>query len=436
MLDIKFIRENPDKVKKAIADRGINLDLDEFLSLDIERRKLLVEVDELKHKKNVVSDEVGKLLKENKDAKGKISEMKVVSQKIDEIDKEVDEIDQKIAKIIYIIPNIPHISIPIAKDATGNKVVREWGKIPKFDFKLKDHAELAGLLDIIDFPRASKITGSGFVLYKGLGARLERALINFMLDLHTKKHGYTEIFPPFLVNRASMTGTGQLPKLEEDMYKLKDDDLFLIPTAEVPVTNIFRDETLNEKDLPIYYTAYTACFRREAGSYGKDTKGLSRVHQFDKVELVKFVKPETSYDELEKLVKDAEEVLQLLGLPYRVIMLCTGDISFAASKCYDIELWAPGSGKYFEVSSCSNFEDFQARRANIKYRLSVSGKRLAQTANRTPKTEYVHTLNGSGVALARLVLAILEIYQQKDGSVIIPEALRPYMDSIDRITPK
>jgi len=424
MLDIKFIRENPDKVKKAIADRGQDLNLDELLSLDEERRKSLIEVEKLKHQKNVVSDEVGMMLKEKKDAKGKISEMKVVSQKIDEIDKKVEAIDQKIAKIVYIIPNIPHSSVPVCKDPSGNKVVKEWGKMPQFDFKPRDQMELAELTDIIDFPRAAKITGGGFVLYKGLGARLERVLINFMLDLHTKKHGYTEIFPPFLVNRASMTGTGQLPKLEEDMYRLKDDDLFLIPTAEVPVTNIFRDEVLDGDDLPVYCTAYTACFRREAGSYGKDTKGLTRVHQFDKVELVKFVKPEASYDELEKLRADAEEVIQLLGLPYRVIMLCTGDLSFAASKCYDIELWAPGTGRYLEVSSCSNFEDFQARRANIRYRSKdFKGVR------------FLHTLNGSGVALARLVIAILEVYQQKDGSVIIPEALRPYLDNMERINP-
>lgn len=427
MLDIKFIRENPDKVKKAIADRGIKLNLDEFLALDAERRKLLIEVEQLKNKRNTESDEIGKMLKEKKDATARIAEMKLVSQNIAGIDKKVEEIDQKLSKIIYIIPNIPHSSIPVSQDPSGNKVVREWGEIPKFDFKPKDHLELGESLDIIDMPRAAKITGTAFVLYKGLGARLERALINFMLDLHTKKHGYTEVFPPFLVNRQSMTATGQLPKLEEDMYRLKDDDLFLIPTAEVPVTNIFRDEVLDEKQLPVYYTAYTACFRREAGSYGKDTKGLSRVHQFDKVELVKFVRPETSYDELEKLVKDAQEVLQLLNLPHRVIMLCTGDLSFAASKCYDIELWAPGSAKYFEVSSCSNFEDFQARRANIKFKLTTNNKR--QT------TKYIHTLNGSGVALARLVIAILETYQQQDGSVVIPEALRPYLDNVEKITP-
>ena len=301
--------------------------------------------------------------------------------------------------------------------------MRKWGKVPKFDFKPKGHIELGQNLDILDFSRSSKISGSGFCLFKGLGALLERALINFMLDLHTKEHGYKEIFPPFLVNRASMTGTGQLPKLEEDMYKLKDDDLFLIPTAEVPVTNIHRDEVLPEENLPVYYTAYTACFRREAGSYGKDTKGLMRVHQFDKVELVKFVKPETSVDELEKLLKNAEEVLKRLELPYRVLMLSTGDISFAASKCYDIEAWAPGIQKNLEVSSCSNFTDFQARRANIKYRPKDK-----------KKLDYVHTLNGSGIAMARTIVAVIENYQQKDGSILIPEVLRPYMGDRERIT--
>jgi len=296
----------------------------------------------------------------------------------------------------------------------------------EFGFKPRDHSQICELLDIIDFPRATKISGSNFVLFKKLGARLERALINFMLDIQTKKHGYKEISPPFLVNRASMTGTGQLPKLEEDMYRLKDDDYFLIPTAEVPVTNIHRDETFNEDDLPIYYTAYSACFRREAGSYGKDTKGLTRVHQFDKVELVKFVKPENSYDELEKLLGNAETILKLLELPYRVVMLATGDISFAAAKCYDIEAWAPGIENWLEVSSCSNFEDFQARRANIKYKKKLESNKY--------KTEHIHTLNGSGVALARIVIAILENYQQEDGSVIIPKVLRPYMDKLKKIT--
>jgi len=321
-----------------------------------------------------------------------------------------------------MIPNIPHPSVPVGTPDKA-QVIRTWGEPRQFDFKPLPHIDICQNLDIIDFQRATKITGSNFILFKGAGARLERALISFMLDLHTSSHGYTEIFPPFLVNRRSMIGTGQLPKLEEDMYKLKDDDLFLIPTAEVPVTNIFNDEILDEEKLPIYYTAYTACFRREAGSYGKDTKGLVRVHQFDKVEMVKFVKPETSYDEHEKLLNNAEAVLQILGLPYRVITLSTQDISFACSKCYDIEAYAPGMDKWLEVSSCSNFESFQARRANIRFRRKD-----------TKKVEFVHTLNGSGVALARTVVAILENYQQKDGSVVIPECLRRYFDGAEKIS--
>lgn len=426
MLDIKFIRENSDKVKKAIKDRGLSLDIDQVLRLDSERRGLIQEVEQFKNKRNIASDEIAKLLKDKKDKKSLISEMKIISQKIDKIDKKVEEIEQNLSKILYNIPNIPHISVSIGT-ADSNKIIRTVGEIKKFNFKPKTHTELSELLDIIDFPRASKIVGSNFVLYKKEGARLERALINFMLDLHTKKHGYKEVSPPFLVNRQSMTGTGQLPKLEEDMYRLKDDDLFLIPTAEVPVTNIHRDEVLEENELPIYYAAYSACFRREAGSYGKDTKGLIRVHQFDKVELVKFVKPETSYDELEKLLSNAEEVLKLLELPYRVAVLSTGDLSFAASKCYDIEAWAPGIEKWLEVSSCSNFEDFQARRANIRFKPS--------TIDHRPSTAYVHTLNGSGVALARTMIAILENYQTEDGGVIIPAVLKPYMDSKEKITP-
>ena len=423
MLDLKFIRENKDIVKEAIKNRGQKLDIDELLKLDEDRRKLLVEVETLKADRNKANDQISALMKTKKNPKDIISKMKVVSQKIADFDIKVEEIDEKIAKFVYIIPNIPDKSIPIG-GPEENKIVRSWGKTPTFDFNPKNHLELCEILGIISFGLASKISGSNFVLYMGMGARLERALINFMLDLHTKKHGYTEVFPPFLVNRRSMTGTGQLPKLEEDMYKLKDDDLFLIPTAEVPVTNIHANDMLEEDKLPIYYTAYTACFRREAGSYGKDTKGLIRVHQFDKVELVKFVKPESSFDELEKLLKDAEEVLQLLEVPYRVKLLATGDISFSAAKCYDIELYAPGTDAYLEVSSCSNFTDFQARRANIRYRQKAS-KKIA----------FVHTLNGSGVALARLVVAILENYQNKDGSVKIPSALVPYMDGKTVISP-
>ena len=414
MLDIRFIRENPDVVKKAIKDRGLKVDIKELLDLDSEKRKSLVEVESLKAERNKSS-------KGGKPSPEIIAKMKAISQKISDLDKRVGEIDQKIGIFMLNVPNIPHKSIPVGKPE-ANKVVRKVGKPPKFSFNTKNHIELGQNLDILDFPRSSKISGSGFCLFKGMGAQLERALFNFMLDLHTKEHGYKEVFPPFLVNRTSMTCTGQLPNLEEDMYRLKDDDLFLIPTAEVPVTNMHRDEVLDEEELPIYYTAYTACFRREAGSYGKDTKGLMRVHQFDKVEMVKFVKPESSYDELESLLSNAEEVLKRLGLSYRVLILSTGDISFAASKCYDIEAWAPGIEKNLEVSSCSNFTDFQARRANIKYRPKDK-----------KKLEYVHTLNGSGIALARTVIAIIENFQQKDGSILIPDVLRPYMGGRERI---
>jgi len=424
MLDLKFIRDNRDTVKESIKNRRLNIDIDQMLKVDEERRKLLVEVEALKAERNKANDEISALMKQKKNPKEIIDRMKVVSQKIGILDEKVGELDQKLVNFTYSIPNIPDKSVPVG-GPEANKIVRSWGKNPNFDFNPKNHIELAETLGIISFGAASKITGSNFILFLGLGARLERALINFMLDLHTKKHGYKEVFTPFLVNRKSMTGTGQLPKLEEDMYRLKDDDLFLIPTAEVPVTNIHANETLDEGRLPIYYTAYSACFRREAGSYGKDTRGMVRVHQFDKVELVKFVKPETSFDELEKLVKDAEEVLQLLELPYRVILLATGDISFAAAKCYDIELYAPGTDAYLEVSSCSCFTDFQARRAGIRF------KRTTNDQRRT--TEYVHTLNGSGVALARLFVAILENYQNKDGSVRVPKALVPYMDGIEVI---
>jgi seryl-tRNA synthetase len=422
MLDIKFIRENLEVVKKSIKDRGLKLDLDVLIKIDDSRRKTLGELEALRAEKNKANNEITALLKEKKDAQKKIASMKEIADKIDHLEDYLKESEKELDKMLLIVPNVAHQSIPVG-DASKKEIVRTWGTQRVFDFVPLTHIELSQHLDIIDFVRAAKITGSNFVLYKGWGARLERALINFMLDLHTKQHGYTEVFPPFLVNRPSMTGTGQLPKLEEDMYRLKDDDLFLIPTAEVPVTNIFRDEVLDEQALPIYYTAYTACFRREAGSYGKDTKGLIRVHQFDKVELVKFVKPQTSYEELEKLVQNAEKVLQLLGLPYRVVMLSTQDLSFAASKCYDLEAYAPGIDTWLEVSSCSNFESFQARRANIKFRNNV-----------TKKLDFVHTLNGSGIALARTVIALIENYQQKDGSILIPESLRPYLDGSTALT--
>lgn len=424
MLDLKFIRDNSDIVKESIKNRNLKLDIDELLKFDEEHRKLLSEVEELRSQRNKANDEVAAAMKAKKNPKDIIDKMKPISQKIADFEAKVEELSKKIAKIVYTIPNIPDKSIPVG-GPENNKIVKSWGKNPNFDFNPKNHIELAEYLDIINFGTAAKITGSNFVLFKGLGARLERALINFMLDIHINKHGYTEIFPPFLVNRRSMTGTGQLPKLEEDMYKLAEDDLFLIPTAEVPVTNIHASDVLEESKLPIYYTAYTACFRREAGSYGKDTRGLIRVHQFDKVEMVKFVKPETSFDELEKLLKDAEDILQALELPYRILMLATGDISFAAAKCYDIELYAAGTDAYLEVSSCSNFTDFQARRANIRFR-----------DKNTKKMNFVHTLNGSGVALARLVVAILENYQNKDGSVNVPKALVPYMDGLTVIKPK
>ena len=424
MLDIKFIRENPQIVRQALEDRGLDFDLDGFLKLDEKRRSFIKEIDSLRTELNKINDEISSLLREKKDPQSKIEQTREISKKLGGLEEEFKKVKEQFTQQLLNIPNIPHPSIPKGSPA-NNRVIRTWGEPKAFSFKPLTHIELAENLDIIDFKRASKITGSNFILFKGQGALLERALVNFMLDLHTQKHGYKEVFPPFLVNRASMTGTGQLPKLEEDMYRLKDDDLFLIPTAEVPVTNIFRDEVLEEDELPVYYTAYTACFRREAGSYGKETKGLVRVHQFDKVELVKFVKPGDSYEELEKLVRDAEEVLQLLKLPYRVVMLATQDLSFSASKCYDLEVYSPGIDKWLEVSSCSNFEDFQARRANVRYKDKATGKKL-----------FLHTLNGSGIALARTVVAILENYQREDGCVVIPEVLRKYMHAREIIQPE
>ncbi len=416
MLDLAFIRDNKDKVKEALKIRAPKLDFDGFLNLEAKRRGTLQDLDALRAKKNQANDRISVLLKEKKDTKAEIGSMKSISQKIKEFEIKMDEIDLKVKEILYIIPNLPHNSVKSGVDNTKNTEILAWGKPKKAEFKTKEHTDLGQALGILDSARAAKISGSGFALYYGMGARLERALINFMLDRHTQYHGYIEVWPPSLVNRVSMTNTGQLPKFEEDMYRLKDDDLFLIPTAEVPVTNLHRDEVLKEEDLPLKYTAYTPCFRREAGSYGKDTKGLVRIHQFDKVELVKFCKPETSYEEHEKLLKDAEKILQLLEIPYRVMQLCSGDMGFAAAKCYDIEAWAPGLGRWLEVSSVSNFEAFQARRANIRYKKKESGK-----------TEFVHTLNGSGVALPRVMIAILENFQNADGSILIPEVLRPYM---------
>jgi seryl-tRNA synthetase len=422
MLDLRFIRENPDLVKEAVKNKGDKVDIDLLLDWDKKRRNVLSRCEELKHEKNVFSERIASLKKEKKDAQKEIEKMREVSDKISSLDSELKKIDEEIQKLLLRVPNIPHPTVPIGSDESLNVVVRTWGEIPAFDFESRPHWEIGKILGILDLPRASKVTGSGFLMFTGVGARLERGLINFMLDLHTKKHGYKEVFPPFMANRDSMTGTGQLPKLEEDMYLVEREDLFLIPTAEVPVTNMHRDEILKGEDLPIYYTAYSACFRREAGAYGKDTRGMIRVHQFNKVELVKFTQPEDSYDELENLVRDAEEVLQLLGLPYRVRNLCTGDLSFSAAKCYDIEVWAPGVNNWLEVSSCSNYEDFQARRMGIRYKVKSS-----------EKPRFVHTLNGSGVALPRTMIALLENFQTKKGTVVIPEVLRPYMDGMEEI---
>ena len=424
MLDLKFIRENVARVREGLAAKNAVGRLDELLALDEKRRELIVIVDELKAKKNAANDEITSLLKQKQDPKEKIASMKTIASQVDALEPEQKAIDEKIHEILMFIPNLPHPSIPVG-GPDKNRIVRIWGDIRKFDFKIKDHIGLAETHDIVDFKRATKISGANFLLYKGAGALLERALINFMLDLHTRGHGYIEVFPPVLVNAASMTGTGQLPKMKEDMYHLAEDDLYLIPTAEVPVTNIYRDEILDEAKLPIFHTAYSTCFRREAGSYGKDTRGLMRVHQFNKVELVKFVKPETSYEEHETLVANAEKVFQLLKIPYRILELASGDISFAAAKCYDIEVYAPGLDKWLEASSCSNFEDFQARRSNIRYK-----------SKDMKKPAFVHTLNGSGVATPRTMVAILETYQREDGGIDIPEVLWPYTGGLKVITAK
>ena len=398
MLEAKYIREHLDEVRERLALRGQAIPLDQFVLIDGERRKAIQEWERLRALQKKVS----------RDLKG--------------FDTIIEEKERALQDFLLLVPNLPHTSVPVGKDSADNAEVRRWGEIPKFDFEPKAHWDLGEELGILDFKNGAKITGARFTLYWDLGAKLERALINFMLDLHTREHGYREVLPPFMVNRTTMTGTGQLPKFEEELFKVEGTDYFLIPTAEVPVTNIHQDEVLEEKILPLYYTAYTPCFRKEAGSYGKDTRGLIRQHQFNKVELVKFAKPENSYDELEKLLSNAEEVLKRLKLPYRVVNLCSGDLGFSASKTYDIEVWLPGQNTFKEISSCSNFEDFQARRAKIRYR--ISGK---------SKTEYVHTLNGSGLAVGRTLVAILENYQQADGSVIIPEVLRPYLYGVDRI---
>jgi seryl-tRNA synthetase len=422
MLDIKFLREDLTQVKARIATRGAEIDWNEFVSLDQKRRDTLAYIEKLRERKNRLSGEIGKVKKSGGDAAALMQEVEEVSEAIRTGEGPLGEIEARFERFMLTVPNLPEPSVPLGRSAAENKEVRRWGDPPQFDFPARNHWDIGEELGILDFTRAAKLAGARFALYKDAGARLERALINFMLELHTQEHGYREVLPPFLVNRDAMTGTGQLPKFEEDLFRIVESDFFLIPTAEVPVTNIHREELLSRDQLPIRYVAYTPCFRREAGSYGQDVRGLVRLHQFNKVELVKFTEPEASYNELEKLVNDAEAVLQRLKLPYRVVELCTGDLGFAAAKTYDLEVWLPGQSAYREISSCSNFEDFQARRAQIRYRKETKGKPI-----------FVHTLNGSGLAVGRTLVAVLENYQQKDGSVVIPEVLRPYMGGLDRI---
>ena len=416
MLDLKFVRENLDKVAEAMKNRHTEVDLDAFRKLDQERRDLLQEVEADKSMRNSVSAEISKMKKNGEDASEKILSMRTLGDKIAETDKKLKEVEQGLRDIMLTIPNMPDASVPVGKDDTENPEVRKWGEPTHFDFEPKAHWDLGEDLGILDSNRAAKVSGGRFYYYLGLGARLERAVYNFMLDQHTQKDGYTEVIPPYIVNRETMTGTGQLPKFHEDMYRLEGMEMYLIPTAEVPLTNYYRDEIIDGAKLPIYLTAFTPCFRAEAGSAGRDTRGLIRQHQFHKVEMVKFTKPEDSFDELEKQTHDAEGILQALGLPYHVVCLCTGDLGFSATKCYDIEVWFPAQNKYREISSCSNCVDFQARRANIRFRRDSKSK-----------PEFVHTLNGSGLAVGRTVAAILENYQQADGSIVVPEVLRPYM---------
>jgi seryl-tRNA synthetase len=420
MLDLKWVLSNLDAVKEALSKRGQSLDLAPLDSLNQKRKALQVEFDQLRSVQNKTSGEIQRLQKEKGDASSLIAEMQKASKRLKEISPELAEVERELETFLLNIPNIPNASVPVGKSSEDNPVLRSWGEIPKFSFPAAPHWELGEKLRILDFDRGTKITGARFTLYRGAGAAMERALINFMLDLHTRENGYTEILPPFMVNAESLTGTGQLPKFEEDLFKTTA-GYYLVPTAEVPVTNIFRDEILKEEDLPICYAAYSPCFRSEAGSYGKDVRGLTRQHQFNKVELVKFTSPESSYDHLEKLTRDAEKVLQKLGIPYRVITLCTGDMGFSSAKTYDIEVWLPGQNCYREISSCSNFEDFQARRAKIRFK------------GRDGKNHLVHTLNGSGLAVGRTVMAILENFQQEDGTVNIPEVLQPYMGGMKKI---
>ena len=422
MLDIKYLRQNIDFVAGKLRERGQEIHLERFIALDEKRRDIIGEVEALRSERNNVSKMIGERKKNRQDATEIIERMGEVSNRIKELDESQKQVDEEIRQILMTLPNVPHESVVCGKGAEDNPVIRVWGEKPQFSFTPRPHWEIGEGLNILDFARGAKITGARFTLYRGLGARLERAIVNLMLDLHTGIHGYTEVLTPFMVNRESMTGTGQLPKFEEDLFRIDKVDYFLIPTAEVPVTNIHRDEILREKELPITYVAYSPCFRAEAGSYGKDTRGLIRQHQFNKVELVKFTCPESSYEELEKLTENAEEVLKRLNIPYRVVSLCSADLGFSSAKTYDIEAWLPGQDAYREISSCSNFGDFQARRASIRFRREEGGK-----------VEFVHTLNGSGLAVGRTLVAVLENYQQADGSVVIPEALRPYMGGVDRI---
>ncbi|MGO4180773.1 serine--tRNA ligase [Paenibacillus sp. TAF43_2] len=423
MLDVKLLRNEFEKVEKALLDRGASLDLiANFPALDTRRRDLIQETEQLKSRRNTVSQDVAKLKRTGGDAESLILEMREVGDRIKELDDELRELDVQVIELTQAIPNIPSDSVPVGKSEEDNVELRKNGEVPTFDFEPKPHWELAQSLGILDFERAAKVTGSRFTFYRGLGARLERALISFMMDLHSDKHGYEEVLPPYIVNRDSLIGTGQLPKFEEDLFKISDSDYFLIPTAEVPVTNLHREEILPIEELPKYFVAYSSCFRSEAGSAGRDTRGLIRQHQFNKVELIKLTKPEDSYEELEKMTANAEKVLQLLGLPYRVLTLCTGDMGFTAAKTYDLEVWLPSAGTYREISSCSNVEDFQARRAGIRFRRDTKSK-----------PEFVHTLNGSGLAVGRTFAAIIENFQQADGSVTIPEVLRPYMGGISSI---
>lgn len=423
MLAMKFVRENPTLVKECLEKRQLSPQIvDQFLQLDEQRRQKIAFGEKMKKERNQVSEEIGLLKKQGEDAQNLILQMRTTSQKIKEVDEHVRCLEEELKKLLLTIPNLPHASVPIGAGESDNRVERHWGSLPQFDFEPQPHWDLGEKLGILDFSRAAKVTGARFVFYKGLGALLERALINFMLDTHVTQHKYKELLPPFIANEVSMTGTGQLPKFIEDMFSLANTTYFLIPTAEVPVTNYHREEILQEKDLPLCYVAYSPCFRAEAGAHGRDTRGLVRQHQFNKVELVKFCHPATSDEELEKLTTNAEKILQLLELPYRVVTLCTGDLGFSATKTYDLEVWLPSSGTYREISSCSNFTDFQARRAQIRFRPQNGGK-----------LEFVHTLNGSGLAIGRTVAAIMENYQEADGTIRIPQVLQPYFSGREKI---